>query len=768
MPEPYPGLPIRPRRSRWRAALAAALLAAAPAGGVPLQAGDIVVTDFSASKLFVIDPGSGAISELTAGTFINVPVGAAVRSDGFAFASNVGSSSIVRVDPAAAAPGDSQILLSVFGNPRGLVVDPANGDLIVSSPSSDQILRIDGVTGFPTPVASGGRIRFPTGLVREPNGDLVVADSSTFSDPVLGSQVLLRIDLPEGTQTVLSAKGLFSVVRDVEIDPDDACLESPVACTRFLVVDSGARKVIRVDAGIPFNPSAPTNNQEDWANSTSCPQLVSPRGIAREPDGKVLVADFSARQVFRIDPAGASPHACTPLLTASPLVGPWDVAVAPELTPFDPNPILVADSATHKIYRVDPADGSSLDLWPALTFDGPVAVTRDLDGNYLVLEPTRIQRVTPGGVKSLVTTVTGGDLVGIVVDADGLILVTDGANDRLLSVDPVTGVQGVIADDDFTPPSPLGAPAGLAFDRNGTLLIANRGDTADTPAVPTGLARVNPANGAAGEVVNDALLGQTVDVALDVNGDYLISDRGNQTIWRYVPFLPPPNNLFSVSTEDEIVTLRGLTLDLNRSILVGNQRDQGASDILRMDPTSGAQTDVTPLLDFAGIQDVALDVVPTPPPLDSDGDGHLEADDNCPDVSNADQRDTDGDGAGDACDTDDDDDGDLDTADNCRLIPNPEQQDSNQDGYGNLCDGDFTGTGTGSPGDGFVNAIDLGVFKAGYLKEVGLPGYNAALDLNSDDAVNPLDLGIFRGLYLRPAGPSGLTCAGTTPCPIPP
>jgi hypothetical protein len=71
---------------------------------------------------------------------------------------------------------------------------------------------------------------------------------------------------------------------------------------------------------------------------------------------------------------------------------------------------------------------------------------------------------------------------------------------------------------------------------------------------------------------------------------------------------------------------------------------------------------------------------------DSDGDGRIDPEDNCPNASNSDQLDTDGDGAGNACDADDDDDGVNDAVDNCPLTVNPDQLDFDLDGIGDTCD----------------------------------------------------------------------------------
>ncbi len=131
---------------------------------------------------------------------------------------------------------------------------------------------------------------------------------------------------------------------------------------------------------------------------------------------------------------------------------------------------------------------------------------------------------------------------------------------------------------------------------------------------------------------------------------------------------------------------------------------------------------------------------------DSDGDGILDSDDNCPWTPNADQADNDGDGIGDVCD-------------NCPDVANADQADGDGDGYGDVCDScpnDFN-LDEDLDGDGVDNICDNCLYDVNPGQEdkdsdgVGDVCDNCPDDANADQADTDFD-GI------------GDACEGATNC----
>jgi hypothetical protein len=89
-------------------------------------------------------------------------------------------------------------------------------------------------------------------------------------------------------------------------------------------------------------------------------------------------------------------------------------------------------------------------------------------------------------------------------------------------------------------------------------------------------------------------------------------------------------------------------------------------------------------------------------------------------------------------------DGVLDADDNCTLLANPDQRDTNGDGFGNRCDPDLDG-------NGVVSFVDLGRLRAVFFTA------HPNADFDGDGAVNFIDLGIMKEFFFRPPGPSGIS-----------
>ncbi len=108
-------------------------------------------------------------------------------------------------------------------------------------------------------------------------------------------------------------------------------------------------------------------------------------------------------------------------------------------------------------------------------------------------------------------------------------------------------------------------------------------------------------------------------------------------------------------------------------------------------------------------------------------------------------------GAARAASTDGDGDGVLDSADNCLILANANQRDTNGDGYGNACDPDFNG-------NGIVDSQDGALLKARF----GSSAYPDQ-DLNGNGIVDSQDGARLKARFGQPPGPKGTAPANRPP-----
>ena len=84
----------------------------------------------------------------------------------------------------------------------------------------------------------------------------------------------------------------------------------------------------------------------------------------------------------------------------------------------------------------------------------------------------------------------------------------------------------------------------------------------------------------------------------------------------------------------------------------------------------------------------------------------------------------------------------FDFQDNCTLVENADQRDTDGDGYGNACDADLNN-------DGVVNFVDLGALRLLFFTT----GSGLDADFNGDGVINFIDLGVMRAGFFQPPGP---------------
>ena len=281
-------------------------------------------------------------------------------------------------------------------------------------------------------------------------------------------------------------------------------------------------------------------------------------GITAAGDGTIYVSDGEMELIWQIAPGGA-----TKAILGN-LSAPSAIALDAE------GMLVVADTGSHTIKRVEPASGRTTIIagtenkagfadGSAATalFNGPIGVAVSPDGTIYIADSynDRIRAIDTGGQ---VRTLAGGEEpgyrdaatgaearfdtpCGIAVDVDGSLIVADSGNHRLRRVllnglvktITGTGPQGV-ADGTFEEAS-FNEPTGVTVDKDGTIYVTDAGGSAVRACRPGFWRQVTTLVGYANSGLADgtldrARLSRPTGVAVSPDGTLFIADSGNRLV----------------------------------------------------------------------------------------------------------------------------------------------------------------------------------------------------------------------------------------------
>ncbi len=151
----------------------------------------------------------------------------------------------------------------------------------------------------------------------------------------------------------------------------------------------------------------------------------------------------------------------------------------------------------------------------------------------------------------------------------GDLIVSDFTSGVLIKIDPVTGVQTVIASG-----GSLVNPHGIAIENSGTILVAERSSQS--------LLRIDLLTGTQTTLSSGGSFVNILDVELEANGNILVSDAGANAIFRIDPITGAQTTVSSGGLVNSL--LRGIAVESNGDILSVN------NNVVRINPLNGSQT----------------------------------------------------------------------------------------------------------------------------------------------------------------------------------
>jgi sugar lactone lactonase YvrE len=198
------------------------------------------------------------------------------------------------------------------------------------------------------------------------------------------------------------------------------------------------------------------------------------------------------------------------------------------------------------------------------TFNTPSSVATDADGNIYVLEfvGAVVRKITPardvttlagsgtaGFADGTGTAASFGQAYGIATDAAGNVYVADTGNNRIRKITPggvvmtLAGSGQIGATDGAGSSASFSRPGGLAVDSDGTLYVADTGNSLLRKITPAGvvstLAGQPGVLGAQNGIGTAATFKQPYGVTVDAAGNLYVADTFNNLIRKVTPVRAP-------------------------------------------------------------------------------------------------------------------------------------------------------------------------------------------------------------------------------------
>ncbi|MGV3539728.1 MAG: SMP-30/gluconolactonase/LRE family protein, partial [Rufibacter sp.] len=460
-----------------------------------------------------------------------VPKSVAVDAAGNVFITDQFTHQVLKFNPAGvrvAAFGGYGSGAGQFNNPMGVAVDAA-GNVYVGDQGNFRIQKFSKGTGETyTAVAQFGAFGSGDGqfgeiedLAIDLQGNVYVVDHSRH-----------RVQKFSPNGTLLAKFGSYGNGNGQFWSPRGIALD---AAGNVYVADDDRQNVqkFRPNSDGSYSYQATFGSGFGTENG----KLINPYGVAIDENGNVYVAEKGNNRVQKFSPAGEYLAKFGEKGSSNGKFNePTDLA-------FDPDKMLVvlSDSRVQRmtttgIYSTRLGDDGT----SAGNFNNPGHMTTDAEGNLYVSDRSnhRVQKFNEAGVfLTQFGTLGSGDgqfmnPAGIIVDTDGNVYVSDEGNNRIQKFSPTTNGTYVFSGKFGSTGSGNGQlfyPAGLAFDLNGNILVADWMNDRLQKFSPTG----QFISVIGGEGGMNGFFDSPMGLATDAAGNLFVVDRGNNRVQKF-------------------------------------------------------------------------------------------------------------------------------------------------------------------------------------------------------------------------------------------